>query len=460
MSDTGLFSEFPNVSSKQWKQKIQYDLKGADYNETLLWESPEGITVKPFYHSDDMGRVADLPESPTWLLAQNFYTKNVSLAIKNAQKALKSGAEALWFTIADVDTDIQKICTQEEFKAVPLHFSFPFLSEIYLNNSLEVLAKQNGPVYLHIDILGHLAQTGNWYHSEIEDHRILEQLMVKAQSFPNITVLGVDGGLYQNAGANMVQQLAYSLAHAHEYLHFCTEKNLKCIAPVFQMAIGTNYFFEIAKLRALRLLWKSLAQEYKIDTTCHILAQPTWRNKTLYDAHTNMIRTSVECMAGIMGGADTLLNIPFDGFYKKGNANSQRLAQNQLLLAKHESFLSQGSKMTEGAHYVETLTVQLAEKALQLFKQVESHGGLLKELEQNHIQKKIKESAIGEQQAFNSQELVLVGTNTYPNQEEFLQLEDLERYPFAKPKKGKTHIEPILPKRLAAVQEEKRLGHG
>jgi len=222
------------------------------------------------------------------------------------------------------------------------------------------------------------------------------------------------------------------------------------------VSVGTNYFFEIAKLRALRLLWHTLALEYNCTTSCEIIAMPTKRNKTLYDYNTNMLRTTTECMSAILGGANSISNLPYDAIYHKDNEFGERISRNQLLILKHESYFDMVSNASDGSYYIESLTQQLAEKALSLFKDIEKNAGFLKQLKENTIQKKIKEHAKKEQDLFDDENLILLGTNKHPNEADRMK-DNLELYPFVKIKPRKTLIEPIIEKRLAERLEQERL---
>ena len=274
----------------------------------------------------------------------------------------------------------------------------------------------------------------------------------------SITSLSVDGTLYHNAGANRIQQLAYSLSQANEYLNLLSVENKEKLLPrpVFRLALDSNYFFEIAKIRALRLLWSSLAPEYGAPQDCHIIAQPGRRNKTLYEANANMLRTTMECMAAINGGADTVLNLPYDVLYHAPNEFGDRISRNQLLILKEESYMGAIANPADGSYYIETLTEQLAEKALVVFKSIEASGGFLKALKSHTIQKKIREQAGREQTLFEEGTSVLVGTNVYKNPEDTAK-DRIEISPFAELRSEKTLIEPILEKRLAESTEKKRL---
>ena len=225
---------------------------------------------------------------------------------------------------------------------------------------------------------------------------------------------------------------------------------------VFEVAVGTNYFFEIAKLRAMRLLFNLIAKEYNHSFECHLLVSPTKRNKTIYDYNINMLRTTTECMSAIIGGADAIANLPYDSLYHKDNEFGDRIARNQLLVLKNESYFDKVNNPADGSYYIETLTTQLAEKALILFKDIEASGGFLKQLNEGIIKRKIQESADKEQELFDSGKEILLGTNKYPNKDDKMK-HDLELFPFVKIKPRKTLITPIIEKRLAEKVEQERL---
>ncbi|WP_299890681.1 methylmalonyl-CoA mutase subunit beta [uncultured Lacinutrix sp.] len=440
-----LFKDFNTVSAKAWKQKIQADLKGADYNNTLIWNTAEDINVKPFYHADELEdkSLIDIVPNP-WQICQSIFVQDTTKSNKKAIDIIERGAESLKFIIPDKSVIIEELLRNIDTKTIPVYFELQFLDAEYFKKITSI-----DGVSLFTDIIGNLAKSGNWYTNINNDHQQLEKIIKTP-----INTLSVDLSLYQNAGATIVQQLAYSLAHANEYLnHF--NSNLKSLIT-FNVSIGTNYFFEIAKLRALRELWKTLAIEYGVNQNCHIIATPTKRNKTLYDYNTNMLRTTTECMSAILGGANTICNIPYDAIYHKDNEFGERISRNQLLVLKHESYFNAVENASDGSYYIESLTLQLAEKALDLFKNIEENGGFLSQLKSGTIQKKIKESANKEQVEFDSGNITLLGTNKHPNEKDRMK-DDLELFPFLKTNTRKTLIEPILERRLAETIEQDRL---
>ncbi|PDS24639.1 methylmalonyl-CoA mutase subunit beta [Flavobacterium branchiophilum] len=447
-----LFSDFEAVSSKQWKNQLQYELKGADYNDTLVWNSPEDIKVKPFYHQDEFEKPYPIGTNVTeFKIGQAIFVQDVLKSIQKATDSLNRGAESLHFVIENDQTDIEKLLLSLSLAHVPVFFDLSFLSIDFVLQIDRIAVQNNLTIYCNIDPIGQLAKEGNWFETAEQDNfETLNKLVSQTQK---VILLGVHAGLYQNAGANMVQQIAYTLAHANEYLNIVkTYKN----TIVLHVAVGTNYFFEIAKLRALRLLFNLLAKEYHSNITCHIVATPSHRNKTIYDYNVNMLRTTTECMSAILGGANTVINLPYDALYHKNNEFGDRISRNQLLIMKNESYFDKVNNPADGSYYIENITQQLAEKSLALFKDIEANGGFLKQLNDGTIKRKIQESADKEQALFDSGKEVLLGTNKYPNPKDQMK-HDLELYPFVKNNPRKTLIAPIIEKRLSEKLEQDRL---
>ncbi|WP_417858469.1 methylmalonyl-CoA mutase subunit beta [Xanthomarina gelatinilytica] len=448
-----LFEEFSDVSSKEWKQKIQADLKGADYNDTLIWKSNEGIDVKPFYHADEFSSLPNVSSSKAtqWNICETIFVADVEKSNAKAQELLNKGTESLKFIIPSEDISIETLLKNIDLNNTKLFFELQFLSASYVQILTEKTSTKN--IFILIDIIGNLAKTGNWHANLQEDQKLLDTIV-------NTTAtLSVDASLYQNAGATMVQQLAYAMAHVNEYLNHLdvvAKETRQSLQVIFNVSLGTNYFFEIAKLRALRVLWETLALEYNIPTECLIFSTPTKRNKTLYDYNTNLLRTTTECMSAILGGSNFINNLAYDAIYHKDNEFGSRISRNQLLVLKHESYFDKVNNPADGAYYIESLTQQLAEKALELFKDIEANGGFLKQLKEGIIQRKIKESAEREQNQFNNGEEILLGTNKHPNPNDKMKHE-LELYPFIKTNPRKTLLEPIIEKRLAENLEQNRL---
>jgi methylmalonyl-CoA mutase len=444
-----LFDDFSPVSSKLWKQKIQYELKGADYNNTLVWESPEGIKVKPFYHTDEAKEpLAVATKASEFKICQDIFVHDVDKSAARAISTLKRGAEAIRFTIAGASVDVKKLLSGISL-STPVYFYLHFLEIDFVKTIDDIASQNNATYYVQLDPIAHLVKEGNWMPGK-DNFEVLNAISLACK---NVSFLSINAGIYQNAGANIAQQIAYTLAHANEY--FNSVPVLK--KPItIQLAVGTNYFFEIAKIRATKILFSIIANEYGHNGECHIVATPTKRNKTLYDYNVNMLRTTTECMSAILGGADVVINQPYDSLYHKSNEFGDRIARNQLLVLKHESYFNAVNNTADGAYYIEELTQQLAEKSLALFKEIETAGGFLSQLKESKIQKKIYESAAKEQDLFDTGKEVLLGTNRHPNKNDRMS-HDLELFPFVKLNPRKTLISPIIEKRLAEKMEQERL---
>jgi methylmalonyl-CoA mutase len=448
-----LFSEFDPISSKQWKQKIQFELKGEDYNDTLIWNSPENIKVKPFYNQDDLQENLPLnPNANGFKICQNIFVFDLEKSIERALESIERGADNIIFTIENETIDVTKLLEKLPLETCEIYFNLSFISVNYILKIETIAKSRNAKIYFNLDPIGQLAKDGNWFNTEEKDN--FETLNLISKQVSNCSILNINSSLYQNAGANMVQELAYSLAHANEYLNRISTINQPI---VFKISVGTNYFFEIAKLRAYRILFNCIAKEYNPNLECHLVVTPTKRNKTIYDYNVNMLRTTTECMSAIIGGADAIANLPYDSLYHKDNEFGDRIARNQLLILKNESYFEKVNNPADGTYYIESLTHQLAEKALILFKDIEANGGFLKQLNEGIIKRKIQESADKEQELFDSGKEVLLGTNKYPNKDDKMK-HDLELFPFVKVNPRKTLITPIIEKRLAEKLEQERLG--
>jgi len=440
--------DFDPSSAAAWKQKIQFDLNGVDYNQTLLTKTNEGITIKPFYHSDTFEKLEIPIPTEDFKICQKITITSDQKANKTAVNVINRGATALKFE-AKKPFDIDEVFRNLLNKQLEFHFQLEFLDQDFINKL--ALKLKDETVFLNIDIIGNLAKNGNWFNSLNSDFKIIEHVIAQNASK---YILSINADTYQNAGANTVQQVAYAVAHANEYLiKFGGEIASKI---QFNFAIGNNYFFEISKIRAFRYLFNLILNEYNCKTEAKIYSEPSLRNKTLYDYNVNMLRTTTESMSAILGGVNTISNISYDTLFHNTNEFGARIARNQLLILKEESYFTNAQYIASDSYYIEAVTKQIAEKALLIFKDIEKGGGFLRQLKEGTIQRKIVENAKKEQAQFDTKELVLVGTNKFPNEQDNLKNE-IEVSPFSEKKSRQTLIIPITPKRLAEKLEQQRL---
>ena len=446
-------NEFKEISSKEWKKKIKYDLNGEDYSSKLIWKSIEGINVKPFYHYDiDKINVSINHRANSWKIGHSIHVNNERNANSKALNLISKGVESVKFIINNPNVSISKLLNKIDIKTVRIYISTTFLDSNFFKKFESKNFKTKNCIFILNDPIGNLAKNGNWYNNKSVDNKKISDSLVKLNHLNG--VISVDTGLYQNAGAGIAQQLAYGLAHANEYLNNFKNKINNSI--VFNFALSGNYFFEIAKLQAFRIIWDSLIKHYEKDVDCHIVSTPSKRNKTIYDFNVNILRTTTECMSGILGNSDTIMNISYDELYKKENTFSERISVNQLLILKYESKFLDVINPTEGAYYIESLTQKFANKALNIFKDIEKKGGFLKLLMSGVIQKNIRNQAELEKSYYTNSKKQLLGIHFNPANK--IKMNDqLEFYPFLKSKKRKTLIRPIIEKRIAEDIEIKFL---
>ena len=445
-----LFKDFPPISEKQWKQKIQFDLKGKEYNETLLSHTKDGISIQPIYHKDSYKQIANSTQKSDFKICQRIFIADTNIANKISHEAIKGGVESILF-IANTPFDINSVL-KEIPNEIELQFQLNFLSESFISDLSSQI--ENHTTFLNIDIVGNLVEDGNWFTNLPSDFKSFES--IRNKNLKNTTAFSINTDVYQNAGANIPQQIGYALAHGFEYLNQCLLKNEQHLDLNINVAVGGNYFFEIAKLRAFRILWDIVSKDLGIASKIHITAFPSTRNKTLYDYNTNMLRTTSESMSAILGGADTVCNLAYDAIYHKSNKFGERISRNQLLILKEESYLSEANTIANGSYYIERLTNEIAEISLNIFKEVERNGGFLKQLKIGAIQNAIEKSALKEQALFDEGSITLLGTNKYINTEDRMK-NDLELYPFVKTKPRRTLIKPLIAKRLSEQIEKERL---
>ncbi|QSS96715.1 methylmalonyl-CoA mutase subunit beta [Psychroflexus sp. ALD_RP9] len=449
-----LFKDFEPITSKAWKQKIQADLKGADYNEKLIDHSDEGFDVKPFYHQDTHQNI-DLPITEGWRITEKIYLENYTAVTKIVNDVTNRGAESLWLIVPEANTKLFDLLKEIDNLQVPVMLEFLKLEQEFLKHLDEFSAELNIDILLNFDPIKQLSSQGDWQKSETEDLAIIQQFAQLKHLKPQ---LSIDARLFQNAGALKYQELSFSLAVLSEYFNYLNHNQAlpKTIQLNLITSTGSNYFFEIAKLKSYRLLINSLANSFSVDVTLKIIAEPSQRNKTIYDYNVNMLRTTTECMSAVLGGADWVNNLAYDEIFHKTNEFGERISRNQLLILKHESYFDQVYNPTNGSYYIEELTQQLAQKALDEFKNIEKNDGYLSELFKGNITKSIEASAKNEEEKLQKTAFVMVGTNKYENADDRMKA-DLELYPFVKKQQRQVKFKPIIARRLAEKIELKRL---
>jgi methylmalonyl-CoA mutase len=440
-----LFKEFPTVSTQQWMDKVTADLKGADFGKKLVWKTNEGIDVQPFYRAEDLEKLNYLNSLPgefpyvrgtkknnnEWLVRQSIVVKDFAEANKKALNYLMRGVDSLAFvfkastelTVGDLSVLLKDI----SLDAVEVNFVGCCSRRV--SEAFAAFVKQGGwdpkniRASVEYDPFGKYALTGKF--TKGQDHVVENALKMIAATagMTRFKTLAVNGKNFGNAGSSIVQELAYSLALGAEYLTVLTEKGLEVDAVAkklkFNLSVSANYFLEIAKLRAARLLWAQIVKAYgpKSECSCKmtIHAETGSWNKTVYDAYVNMLRTQTEAMSASLGGADSITVLPFNAAYEESNEFSDRIARNQQLLLKEESHFSKIADPAAGSYYIEELTASIADQAWKLFLEVQEKGGFLAALREGFIQSEIKKMAGKRDMNIATRRENLLGVNQFPN---------------------------------------------
>ncbi len=438
-----LFDQFPPVSTEAWEEKILADLKGADYEKKLVWRTPDGLKVKPYYraeHLEELPHVGILPgEVPyvrgnrtrgnDWLIRQDFEETDPARANELALHALEKGAESVGLQASHPGSaeELTALLKGIDLENTPVHFIQTKYDKLFPERLAGVAGTLEMKGSLNFDPLGRYLLYKKFFEGEQEDLDLAAELVSKSKELlPLCQVITVNGQYVHNAGGSAVQELAFALAQGNEYLAQLTDKGLAVdditTRMQFTIAVGGGYFVEVAKIRALRMLWAKIVEQYKPSDPASgrmkIHAVTSGWNKSVYDPYVNMLRTTTEAMAASIGGADSMTVNPFDQSFKKPDPFSFRMARNQQIILKHEAYFSKVADPAAGSYYVENLTDSIARAAWDLFLQTEDRGGFIKAVESDFIRKSVEVVSQKRDMDIAMRKQVFVGTNLYPNTEE------------------------------------------
>jgi len=484
--DVKLFAEFAPVTTAEWDAVINVDLKGADYDKKLVWKPLEGFSVRPYYRAEDLKKLNHLQYLPgqfpyvrsnntnsnAWLVRQEILVEDVKAANAKALDVLMKGVDSLGFvfnsckelTAAELDTLLEGICVS----AIEVNFvcccKSRNLAKLFIEKMKKAgvnLADVRGSI--NYSPLSSLSLNGEWCSDEAAAFANTKEMIEAAATLPNFKVLSVDGNIFHNSGATSVQELAFALSMGNEYLAkltdlgVCATKVAKAIR--FNFSVSSNYFMEIAKFRAARMLWAEIVKSYGVaenDAKMSIHAETSKWNQTIYDPYVNMLRGTTEAMSATIAGVDSLTVVPFDAAYRQPTEFSDRIARNAQLLLKEEAHFDLVVDPSAGSYYIETLTDSIAKAAWELFKQAEEKGGYVAAFTAGFVQETIKATAQKRDMNIATRRDILLGTNQYPNFTEVAEAEvTLEAITRAEAKKGAV-AETLAPYRGAMAFEALR----
>ena len=438
-----LFTEFTAPTAQEWLDKIQVDLKGADFNKKLVWRTNEGFNMQPFYRREDVLKLktpdalpGEFPfvrgnkkDNNEWYVRQDIKVTDAKEANAKALDVLKKGVDSLGFKFGGDSVSaefVETLLEGIECECVELNFSTCQRRSLELAKILVAYFEKKG--YDKEKIVGSI----DWDPM----HRIVmrgkdvtavlavaPEIVETLKDFPKFRCVAVNAGALNNAGAYIVQELGYALAWGNEYLNQLVEAGVEPTLAArkikFNLGISENYFMEIAKFRAARLLWAEIVKQYepKCDCACKMCvnATTTSYNMTVFDSYVNLLRTQTEAMSAALAGVHSIVVNPFDAAYETPTDFSERIARNQQLLLKEESHFDKFVDPSAGSYFIEELTTSLADVAWKLFLKIEEEGGFLAAIKAGTVQDDINATNEKRHKDAAQRKEFILGTNQFPN---------------------------------------------
>ena len=438
-----LFTEFTAPTTQEWLDKIQVDLKGADFQKRLVWRTNEGFNVQPFYRKEDLKDLktpdalpGEFPfvrgnkkDSNVWYVRQNIEVTDAKEANKKALDILNKGIDSLGFrlkgnmvskeTVESLLDGIYCDCIEVNFATCPRHSLE--LAEILVAYFAEKgYDKEKVVGSIEFDPMAKMVMKGKDVTPMLE---IAPKLVEALKDYPNFRCIAVSSDALNNAGAYIAQELGYALAWGNEYLQQLTDAgvdvDLAAKSIKFNMGVSENYFMELAKFRAARLLWAQIVKQYepKCDCACKMIVNATTStyNQTLFDSYVNLLRSQTEAMSAALGSVHSMVVTPFDAPYEQATDFSERIARNQQLIIKEESHFDRIVDPGAGSYYIEHLTDALAQEAWKIFLKVEEEGGFLAAVKAGTVQDDINATNVKRHGDAAKRKEFLLGTNQFPN---------------------------------------------
>lgn len=438
-----ILADFPAITTEEWMAKINADLKGADFTKKLVWKAPEGFDVYPFYRLENIEGWDTLNSAPgkfpyirgtkddnNWFVRQEINVEDADKANQEALEAIKEGVGSFGFKISKDKLSakfIEDLLKGIDAQVIELNFQIcvkrakeltKILVDYFQTNKYD-LSKLEGSV--NFDPINRMLVKGTKLNVDFIKELIVP-LVKEAQNLPKYRIVNVNAVSLSDAGAYTTQELGYALAWGEQYLNLMIENGIDADnaakAIKFNFGVGGNYFMEIAKFRAARMLWAKIVEAYKPSNDdaakMKVHARTSMFNKTIYDAHVNMLRTQTEAMSAIIAGVDSLTVVPFDATYQIPDKFAERIAKNQQLLLKEESNFDKVVDVSAGSYYIENLTANIAEEAWKIFLQTEEQG-FFKLVSEGKIQEEIKKVSDDRLKKISSRREILLGTNQFPN---------------------------------------------
>jgi len=421
-----LFQEFPTINLSQWEEKITKDLKGKSLS-VLENETEENFTLSPYFNEENSADYAinnstekrkPTTENNNWDFNQTIVVTDEKKANKKALISLKEGVNSLTFKGNNLNLEILLDGIMLEIISVSFLTKKPLeiaqqLKEICVNRNINFKDLKGTISY---NALTSFAKKGTWVSSQKEEFETLKSL-VELTKDSNLNCIAVGTCTFQKAGANITQQIAIALSQGIEFLNYLTDfytiEELSSKVE-FHFNIGNNYFFEMAKIRAFRLLWSQVLKYFGAKETSTTINCSTstlfWAKK---DVKNNMLRATSQAMCAITAGADVVSVSTFETEIELKKSYASRIANNVHLILKEESYFDKVNDPANGSYYIENLTNKIAKDSWELLQKIEEYGGFISCLENNFIAKEVAKSAEKLIQKYNNGEITIVGVTKF-----------------------------------------------
>ena len=453
-----LSKDFPEINYEKWREQVERDLKGQPFDKKLITKTYEGIDLQPIYNREDIEKLPFIDSKPgfkdfvrgtksagyfgkTWSMQQSIPYIIPEEFSRALQTDLSRGQNCVFLKpdldenysglIFDSLEDITEILKGVDITEYPIYIESGMCGAVKLALISAFLKSKNIPFEklngsLGVDPLSYLATRGTLHISTDLIHNSMYSVTEWAlRNAPEFRTIGVSTIPYQNAGATAIQELAFSMATGVTYFNQLLEKEIvpNDIAKMFRFSfgIGSFFFMEVAKFRAARILWSKILEQYGVDKEnrkIEINAEVSESNQTKLDAYVNMLRNTTEAFSALVGGVNSLRTAPFDDTFRVSDEFSRRIARNTQIVLEEESHISGLIDPAGGSYFVEYLTNEVASKSFDLFKEIQSKGGMLKALQDGFIQDTILAVADTRKKDLSKRKSVLVGTNMYANMKE------------------------------------------
>ena len=422
-NNKSLFSNFNPVSKQEWTEKAKTDLKGEDFNKKLVWKNLSNIDIPPFFTSEDeKDYLKNTGENSQSLINYRYINGPTEESTnKLALKAIEEGINGLLFDIKEstlvsrllANINLNKIAVAFILKAHEVAFAIDFFDYV----TAQKIDPKNLKGYFDLELISNYITKGKMNPGQCDKAAAIAEM---ASEFPNFKAITISGTAYLDSGANQVQEVAYTLNSLVCFIERYSDRGISLETIFnnlhFQLAIGSEYFIEIGKFRAFNSLLQEIAKKYGIEEFSHTLTGKTsiW-SKSVTDAHTNLLRATTETMSAILGNVDGVLIDPYDSEFNDGSEFSSRIAGNIYTILKEESYFGKVANPADGCYYIEEVSSKIADKALELFIEVEAKGGFYEAFESEFIQQQIAKIRFEKIKLLSQRRLAMVGVNKYPN---------------------------------------------